>query len=397
MEENLFSVIILCYRHFEYLFSAIDSVLEQNYPAIELIISDDGSLNFPRNRIEQYIEKSKRANIKRVLIHQEEKNVGTVKHLNHAIPLCQGNYIVALAGDDVFYDENVLSHYAGGFTSAPEDCMIQMAQTAMYDENLEILESYYVSPSVQTAIEKTREDCSELLHLLLTSGARLPSTSTCYKKEFFSHFGAFDEGYVLVEDFPMHMRLAEEGWIVHYNNCVTIKHRHGGISHGQKDTLSSSSRLYFSDTRKMIQEIVLKRIKELPEEEENMAKQHWKRQLRWLDFTLAKASGDRSETVSAVLRYPGYAFQILLGKMWGWAYRQHLKPLIYFLALRLFTPVIAEMGEEVLKISAVSITTILCWISILLLMFWFIAFIVWCLNKLIWMIARFPSEVLAIG
>ena len=135
-KSKLFSVVILCYRHFEYLFEAIDSVLQQNYPAIELIISDDGSNEFPSEQVEQYILKQKGKNVQSVQIRREETNVGTVRHLNHVVRRVHGDYIVFLAGDDCLYDENVLCAYASGFNQAPKDCLIEMAQTGMYDDTL---------------------------------------------------------------------------------------------------------------------------------------------------------------------------------------------------------------------------------------------------------------------
>lgn len=82
MTEPMFSVIVLCYRHFEYLFTAIDSVLTQDYPNIELIISDDGSADFPYKEIETYINARKHSNITRTIIRQQKENSGTVRHLN---------------------------------------------------------------------------------------------------------------------------------------------------------------------------------------------------------------------------------------------------------------------------------------------------------------------------
>ena len=236
MNEPLFSLIILCYRKFEHLYTAIDSALLQNYPNIELIISDDGSAEFPRSDIETYISKQKSENITNVLVRQEEVNCGTVRHLNHAIAAAHGDYLVALAGDDAFYNENVLSAYVEGFSRAPENCYIEMAHTAMYDSTLTKLESYYLKPIVQKAIEKTETDSSDLLEALIKYGACMPSTSTCFKRTFFEKFGKFDEKYTLIEDYPMHIRLAEEGWIIHFENFVAIKHRNGGISHGRENT-----------------------------------------------------------------------------------------------------------------------------------------------------------------
>lgn len=61
MEDKVFSVVVLCYRHFEHLDNAISSVLSQDYKRIELIISDDGSDNFPTEKIHKFIEKNKNA------------------------------------------------------------------------------------------------------------------------------------------------------------------------------------------------------------------------------------------------------------------------------------------------------------------------------------------------
>ena len=46
----LVSCIVICYKKFEYLFDAIRSVLIQNYPRIELLVSDDASPDFERYR-----------------------------------------------------------------------------------------------------------------------------------------------------------------------------------------------------------------------------------------------------------------------------------------------------------------------------------------------------------
>lgn len=396
MDKKLFSVIVLCYRHFEYLFSAIDSVFEQDYPQIELIISDDGSKDFPQDAVENYLKSKKNEAIKSIHIHREEKNVGTVKHLNRAIAFCHGDYIVALAGDDMLFDKDVLTHYVNGFAEAPDNCFIQMAQTAMCDEKLKRIMGFFANSLVQAAIEHTKESTDELLRLLITEGPCLPSTSTCFKKEFFDRFGVFDEAYTLIEDYPMHMRLAEEGWIIHYNNFVAIKHRHGGISHGQMDALPVSQIAYYTDMRKLTNEIELKKLDVLPREEQARVRIHRKRELRWLDVTLAQTGGI-GESIRVRLKYPLYFCQSILHTLWNWAYKWHLKALVYFLALRLFTPTIAEMVNTVFSVPIAAVLLKLYIGAGILLLVWVAAFVIWCANKLIWMIQRFPKEVLAIG
>ena len=301
-DETLFSVVVLVYRHYEYLYSAVRSILSQDYHNIELIISDDGSTNFPKEEISKFIENNKTENIRSVLVRQEPKNIGTVKHLNSVRKLCNGKYIVFLAGDDELNGSNTLSSYVRHFTDAPSGCLIQMAQTAMYDEKMESIMEYYLTKPVQDAIVNTKNSTEDLLQMLVRFGPCLPSTSTCFTKEFFERFGDFDESYKLVEDFPMHFRLAKEGWIIHYANFVAIKHRHGGISHGQTNALSASTVRYYSDLLNMNTKLILPSISTLPKEERKYVRRYWNKSNLYLEYTVKRNSDN-----------PGLRYIILSG------------------------------------------------------------------------------------
>lgn len=124
-EDELISISILTYRNYRYLYEALESVFSQDYSNIELIVSDDGSDNFPEDEIRTYIQKNKKNNIKNVIVNHEKVNQGTVKHINKVIDLANGDYFAALAGDDVFYDEKTISTYMDNFKKNPQ-YLIQM-------------------------------------------------------------------------------------------------------------------------------------------------------------------------------------------------------------------------------------------------------------------------------
>jgi len=52
------TVKILTYNNFDYLEQTIESVFSQDYPNIELIVSDDGSLNYDLEYIEKLISEN---------------------------------------------------------------------------------------------------------------------------------------------------------------------------------------------------------------------------------------------------------------------------------------------------------------------------------------------------
>ena len=251
MKKNkLVTIAIVGYRNYKNINCTINSILIQSYENIELIISDDGSNSFPEEEIRNYIEQNKKTNIERVLLNHEIENRGTVKHINKVVSLATGEYLMLLAADDALNDSEVVKRFVQGFDNADEDCFIEIAQTAMYDKNLEKLEGYYLRPCIRKLIEG--ETKSKILNQILLYTACLPSTSFFYKMRFFEVFGPFDEDYMLIEDVPAHIRIAREGWKIHYENFVAIKHRSGGISHGATDALSKTKLLYQTDCLTML-------------------------------------------------------------------------------------------------------------------------------------------------
>lgn len=131
MIENLpiITCFMLSYNKFEYIYEAIDSILMQTYPKIELAIFDDCSENFPKDELEQYIERNKGENIINVIIYQSPINEGTVKNFNNMIKNTTGKYLLGAGCDDTLYDsyvvENVVNYFektgAGIVTCYKED------------------------------------------------------------------------------------------------------------------------------------------------------------------------------------------------------------------------------------------------------------------------------------
>ena len=52
------TVVVSTYRNFNYIYKTIESVLMQNFDNLQLIITDDGSENFPKEEIIKCIEEN---------------------------------------------------------------------------------------------------------------------------------------------------------------------------------------------------------------------------------------------------------------------------------------------------------------------------------------------------
>lgn len=90
----LVSFVIASYNHEKYIRQTIESILNQDYPNIELIIVDDSSSDGSKAIIEEY-----RPRVKAIIFH--EKNLGVSATMGDGFALCEGKYYIAIASDDV--------------------------------------------------------------------------------------------------------------------------------------------------------------------------------------------------------------------------------------------------------------------------------------------------------
>ncbi len=94
MENPLVSVIIPCYRKAQYLAATLESMQKQTYPAVEILVVDDGSPDNTREVVEPYL--AQMPNLR--YIHQENAGVSVAR--NHGIRSSSGRYVMALDADD---------------------------------------------------------------------------------------------------------------------------------------------------------------------------------------------------------------------------------------------------------------------------------------------------------
>lgn len=100
--EPLVSVIMPAYNAQRYIGEAIESILNQTYHNLELIIIEDCSQDETYRVAKQYAEVDAR-----VKLHRNECNKGIAFSTNRGIALSQGNYIALLDDDDVAAQERL--------------------------------------------------------------------------------------------------------------------------------------------------------------------------------------------------------------------------------------------------------------------------------------------------
>ncbi len=229
-DKPLVSIITLSYKKFDYIYDTIKSVLRQDYPNIQYIVSDDGSPNAPSEIIEDYVKNHAGKNIKDFLFLTREKNVGTVKNLNQAIYKANGKYIINLSADDVFYSTQVVSRIVENFQKRKCDMLGSLRLRC--DKNLKPIR-YMPTKFYQRRILKWNTSQKQYEAFVsgrffeMASGSVLSYTRSYWEKN------PFDEEYVLWEDGPFIERYLRNGGFLNFDYTIpAIYYREGGISTG---------------------------------------------------------------------------------------------------------------------------------------------------------------------
>ena len=100
MDNSLVSVIIPVYNVKPYLKEALDSVVQQTYRKLEIIIVDDGSTDGSDKICDMY-----RQDTRVTVVHQENRGLSNAR--NTGMSMMKGDVVAFLDSDDAYYPDMI--------------------------------------------------------------------------------------------------------------------------------------------------------------------------------------------------------------------------------------------------------------------------------------------------
>jgi len=246
-EKNLLSAVIVTYKQDFFLYQTIDSILNQTYPNIEIIISDDGSPDFSINQVQEYIDRNMGNNIKKRMVYKNEKNLGTVRNINIALSNSSGEYIKIIGGDDSYFSPEVFSFQVKQLESEPALFAV-VGKSQQCNEKME--------PVIDQRIEKSNLALPKVLQMNYDESRKyiyrekifpISVQAVCFRRNFFKEFGLCDEEYFLIDDLPIILKLLRCSPNVGYTDIFCVNHRSNvGVSKSQ-ELFAAKQLIYFRD------------------------------------------------------------------------------------------------------------------------------------------------------
>ncbi len=206
MNMKLVSVIVLAYRSAETIEQTLDSIKNQTYGNIELIVTDDCS---PDNTVEvadKWINKNK-GTLFDIKLVTAEKNTGIPGNINRALKQAKGDYIKIIAADDYMADEAV-SEYVEFCEANPRK--LPIAKVHLFSD--EKADFGNIQKYCEVCYEFAGKDYKEQKRLLLVQNRIVAPSGSFYPMEFIKKAGGYDEHYIWFEDYPMNLKAVHEGY-----------------------------------------------------------------------------------------------------------------------------------------------------------------------------------------
>lgn len=206
------SIIIPCYNHEKYIESCLESLCEQTYKDIELIVCDDCSEDNSFELIKKWEPKLKER-FSNVILERNTMNLGICKTLNKMIAQSKGEYIKDLASDDM-----LLPNAIADLLDAVDDSDIYFSNVAVMPEETKYnnydLKSYNL-------VYKTRPIDGYNLTGILCGQNYISAAGVMIPRKTFENYGLYDESYCL-EDFEYWLRVSVEGKFKYIDSVTTL-------------------------------------------------------------------------------------------------------------------------------------------------------------------------------
>jgi glycosyltransferase involved in cell wall biosynthesis len=220
----LVSVLIPTYNHAKYVRRCLDSLLEDGWQNLEVLVIDDGSSDDSFNVIQEWRSQHQNAFYRFDLDRQT--NRGLAATLNILIGKAMGQYIKILASDDYLIREGI--QVGVNYLQKNSDKLAVFGDCLVVDENdRTILRSgltQFTTPSIRPRVMSH----PKLIPLEIILRWSILGPGLLLRSESYTQpgIGLYNE-LLLVEDRDMYLRLTAKAALGYVDQCVAVYRWHG--------------------------------------------------------------------------------------------------------------------------------------------------------------------------
>ncbi len=214
-ENPLVSVCVIAYNSAETIIETLDSIKNQTYSPIELVVSDDASQDKTLELVTNWANENK-DRFENVEVISSDINTGVTKNVNRACRKARGVYVKDFGGDDILLPNYL--EYCIQYFEQHKEVDVLFTKLEAFNENkiIELPENYsYFNLSAEEQFERTVRNGIPFL----------PTPTSIYTKRILEQVDYFDERVPMWEDGPMYFKLAENRTRLWLLDFIGVRYR----------------------------------------------------------------------------------------------------------------------------------------------------------------------------
>ncbi len=236
MKKNspLISVCIISYNSSNCIIETLESIKNQTYENIELIISDDCSTDNTVEVCKKWIDKNKHR-FNNVKIVTSPINTGTSINLNRGLKLSNGVWVKIMAADDLLLPHSIDVFLKYSIENNKKACISKLDIFGNINKAKQKEYSYDLFYNRYSKLDVSKK------YKMLLSECLLPMPGLFISKELLEDIDYIDEKYPFGEEWPTYMKILEKNVDLAYFDQKLVRYR------SAEDSLSGKK---FVDTDK---------------------------------------------------------------------------------------------------------------------------------------------------
>lgn len=213
----LVSVVVITYNSSKTVIETLESIKSQTYKNIELIISDDASLDNTVEICNKWIVKNKDVFV-RIELVSSAVNTGISSNANRGVLHSKGTWIKLIAADDKLLPNCICENITFVKTHPKYDLLFSKFEGIGDKEEAN---NYFWKDCGTVLTTFSLFDLKTVLY----QRNFLPAATAFYSRSLFDMVGGYVESIPFLEDWPFWIKVIDKGFNVGFLNNVTVEYR----------------------------------------------------------------------------------------------------------------------------------------------------------------------------
>lgn len=236
----LISVVVLTYNSAATVQETLDSLTQQDFSSMEVLVCDDGSTDSTQKIVQTWLEGHEHL-FQRAILIPSPVNEGICGNLEKGYSAARGEWLKPIAGDDLL-EPQAMRRFAAAAEGSNHDVIVSLLKT--FGDNSR---TDSVLPSLKDLQLITGP--SDYIGVELRTRNPIPAPGVLIRRRAYEAVGGIDRSYRHLDDWPLWVKFVEAGKSFEVLQEVLVRYRVSAAS-------ISNSQLATSINKDFIQDLV---------------------------------------------------------------------------------------------------------------------------------------------